>query len=117
MLLCPWDFPRKSTGLDCHLLLQRIFLTQGSNLGLLHCRQMLYRLIHQGSPIPKKSNSKECSDCHTVVLISHANNIMLKILQVNLQYYMNQELSDVEVEFQKGRGTRDQIASICWITE
>ena len=46
----PWDFPGKSTGVGCHFLLQRIFLTQGSNLGLLHCRQMLYPLSHQGSP-------------------------------------------------------------------
>ena len=49
-LLCPWDFPGNSTGVGCHFLLQGIFLTQGSNPGLLHCRQMLYRLSHQGSP-------------------------------------------------------------------
>ena len=49
MLLCPWDFPGKSTGVGCHFLLQRIFLTQGSNLGLAHCRQTLYCLSHQGS--------------------------------------------------------------------
>ena len=48
MLLCPWDFPGKSTGVGCHFLLQRIFLTQGSNPGLLHCRQTLYPLSHQG---------------------------------------------------------------------
>ena len=51
MLHHPWDFPGKSTGVGCHFLLQRIFLTQGSNPGLLHCRQMLYSLSHQGSPI------------------------------------------------------------------
>ena len=50
-LLCPWDFPGKSTGVGCHFLLQRIFPTQGSNPGLPHCRQMLYHLSHQGSPI------------------------------------------------------------------
>ena len=50
-LLCPWDFPRKNTGVGCHFLLQGIFLTQGSNPGLLHCRQMLYRLCYQESPI------------------------------------------------------------------
>ena len=50
MLLCPWDFPGNSTGVDCHFLLQGIFPTQGSNPGLLHHRQMLYRLSHQGSP-------------------------------------------------------------------
>ena len=49
-LLCPWDFPGKTTGVGCHSLLQGIFPTQGSNPGLLHCRQMLYRLSHQGSP-------------------------------------------------------------------
>ena len=49
-LLCPWDFPGNSTGVDCHFLLQGIFPTQGSNLGLPHCRQMLYCLSHQGSP-------------------------------------------------------------------
>ena len=49
-LLCPWDFLGKNTGVGCHFLLQEIFLTQGSNLGLLHCRQILYHLSHQGSP-------------------------------------------------------------------
>ena len=49
-LLCLWDFPGKSTGVGCHCLLQRIFLTQGSNPGLPHCRQMLYHLSHQGGP-------------------------------------------------------------------
>ena len=50
MLLHPWDFPGKSTGVDCHFLLQRTFPTQGSNPGLLHCRQTLYHLSHKGSP-------------------------------------------------------------------
>ena len=54
MLLCPWDFPCKSTGVGCHFLLQRIFPTQGSNLGLPHHRQMLYHLSHQGSPAMQK---------------------------------------------------------------
>ena len=49
-LHCPWDFPGKNTGLGCHFLLQGIFLTQGSNPGLLHCRRTLYHLSHQGSP-------------------------------------------------------------------
>ena len=53
----------------------------------------------------------------TIVLISHASKVMLKILQVRLQQYMNQELPDVKTEFRKGRGTRDQIANICWIIE
>ena len=66
-------------------------------------------------PIPKKGNAKECSNYHTIALISHASNVMLKILQVRLQQYMNHELPDVQAGFRKGRGTRDQIADICWI--
>ena len=54
-LLRPWDFPGKSTGVDCYFLLQGIFPTQGSNLGLLHCRQTLYCLSHQGSPNESES--------------------------------------------------------------
>ena len=50
-LLCPWDSPGKNTGVGCHSLLQRIFLTQGLNLGLPHCRQILYCLSHRGSPL------------------------------------------------------------------
>ena len=68
-------------------------------------------------PIPKKGNAKECSNYHTVALISHASKVMLKILQARLQQYMNCELPDVQVGFRKGRGTRDQIANICWIIE
>ena len=66
-------------------------------------------------PIPKKGNAKECSNYHTVALISHASKIMLKILQVRLQQYMNHELPDVQAGFRKGRGTRGQIANIHWI--
>ena len=68
-------------------------------------------------PIPKKGNLKECSNYHTIALISHASKVMLKILQARLQQYMNHELPDVQVGFRKGRGTRDQIANICWIIE
>ena len=68
-------------------------------------------------PIPKKGNAKECSDCHTIALISHASKVKLKILQAGLKQYMNDELPDVEAGFRKGRGTRDQIAKIRWITE
>ena len=57
-LLCPWDSPDKSTGVACHSLLQGIFLTQGLNLGLLHCRQILYGLSHQGSPTDLELSSK-----------------------------------------------------------
>ena len=65
--------------------------------------------------IPKKGNGKECSNYHTIALISHASKIMLKILQARLQQYVNQEIPDVQAGFGKGRGTRDQIANIRWI--
>ena len=64
-------------------------------------------------PIPRKGNVKECSNYHTIALISHANKVMLKIFQARLQQYMNHELPDVQIRFRKGRGTRDQIANIC----
>ena len=67
--------------------------------------------------IPKKGNAKECSNYHTIALISHASKVMLKILQARLQQYMNRERPDVQAGFRKGRGTRDQIANICWIME
>ena len=66
-------------------------------------------------PIPKKGNAKECTNYSTVALNSHASKVMLKILQARLQQYMNRELPDVQPGFRKGRGTRDQIANICWI--
>ena len=68
-------------------------------------------------PIPKKGNAKECSNYHTIVLISHASKVMLKILQARLQQYVNCELPNVQAGFRKGSVTRDQIANICWITE
>ena len=68
-------------------------------------------------PIPKKGNPKECSNYCTIALISHASKVMLKILQPRLQQYVNHELPDVQAGFRKGRGTRDQIANIHWITE
>ena len=67
--------------------------------------------------IPKKGNAKECSIYHTIAFISHANKVMLKILQARLQQYMNQELPDVQAGFREGRGMRDEIANICWITK
>ena len=67
--------------------------------------------------MPKKGNAKECSNYHTIALISHASKVMLKILQVRLQQYMNRELPDVQAGFRKDRGTRYQIANICWIIE
>ena len=68
-------------------------------------------------PIQKKDNVKECSNYCTISLISYASKIILKILQVRLQQYVNQELPDVQGGFRKGRGTRGQIANICWILE
>ena len=67
--------------------------------------------------IPKKGNVKECSNYHTIALISQTSKAMLKILQARLEQYMNQELPDVQAGFRKGRGTRDQIANIHWVTE
>ena len=68
-------------------------------------------------PIPKKGNAKECSNYHTIALLSHASKIMLKSLQARLQQYMKPELPDVQAGFIKGRRSRDQIASIHWIIE
>ena len=66
---------------------------------------------------PKERQCKECSNYHTIALISHASKVMLKILQARLHQYANHELSDVQAGFRKGRGTRDQIANIRWIME
>ena len=66
-------------------------------------------------PIPKKRNAKECSNYHIIVLISHASKVMLKIIQVSLQQYVNCELPYIQAGFRKGRGTRDQIVNICKI--
>ena len=65
-------------------------------------------------PIPKKDNAKECSNYRTIALISHSSKVMFKLLH---QQYVNQELPYVQARFRKGRGTRDQIANICWIIE
>ena len=67
--------------------------------------------------VSKKGNAKESSNYGTIVLISHASRVMLKILQARLQQYMNRELPDVQAGFRKGRGTRDQIVNIRWIIE
>ena len=68
-------------------------------------------------PISKKGNAKECSNDYTIALISHTSKVMLKILQARLQQYVKLELPDVQAGFRRGRGTRDQIANICWIME
>ena len=67
-------------------------------------------------PIPKKGNDKGCSNDHTIPLVSHTSRVMIKILQARLQQYVNHELPNVHAGFRKGRGARDQIANICWIT-
>ena len=68
-------------------------------------------------PIPKKDNTKECSNYLTIALTTHTSKVMLKILQARLQQYMNCEIPNIQAGFGKGRGTRDQIANICWIVE
>ena len=68
-------------------------------------------------PIPKKDNARECSNYHTIALISYTSKVMLKIIQARLQLYVTHELPDVQAGFRKGRGTRDQIANICCIME
>ena len=68
-------------------------------------------------PNLKKGNAKECSHYCTIILISHTSNVMLKILQARLQQLMNQELPDIQAGFEKGRGTRNKIANICWNIE
>ena len=68
-------------------------------------------------PIPKKGNARDCSNYHTIALISHGSKVMPQILQARLQQYMNHEFPDVHAGFRKSRGTRDQIANICWIIE
>ena len=66
-------------------------------------------------PNPKKGNTEDCSNYYTIALISHASKVMLKILQARLQQDVNRELPDVQAGFREGRGTRDQLANICWI--
>ena len=92
------------------------YCTQNARkFGKQQCSQDLKRSVC--IPIPKKRNAKECSNYLTIALISHANKVMLKILQARLQQYMNHELPDVQSGFRKYGGTRDQIANICWIIE
>ena len=66
---------------------------------------------------PQKRQCQRLLNYNTITLISHASKVMLKILQARLQQYVNHELPDVQAGFRKGRGTRDQIANICWIME
>ena len=91
-----------------HSICQQIWKTQ-------QCPQDWKRSVF--IPIPKKSNTKDCSNYCTIALISHASKVMLKILQARLQQYVNHELPDVQAGFRKGRGTRDQTVNIHWIIE
>ena len=91
-----------------HLIYQLIWKTR-------QCLQEWKRSVY--IPVPKKGNAKDCANYHMIVLISHTSKIMLKILQAKLQQYLNRELPDVQAGFRKGKGTRDQVANICWIIE
>ena len=86
------------------------YASQRGKLSSSHWRMSVF------NPIPKKGNAKECSNYHTIALISHVSKVKLKILQARLQQYVNRELPDVQAGFRKGR-TRDQIATISWIIE
>ena len=66
-------------------------------------------------PIPKKGNTKECSNYRTIVLISHVSKVILNVFQARLQQYMNRQLPDAQASFKKHRGTREQVANIHWI--
>ena len=90
-----------------HLICQQIWKTQQWT----HWKRSVF------IPIQRKGNAKECPNYCTIALITHASKAMLKILQARLQQYMSYELPDVQAAFQKGRGTRDQIANIRWTTE
>ena len=91
-----------------HSICQQIWKTQ-------HWPQAWKRSVF--IPIPKKGNVKECSNYHTIALISLASKVILKIFQAKLQQYVNSKLANVEAGFRKGRGTRDQIVNIRWIIE
>ena len=91
-----------------HLICQQIWTAQ-------HWPQDWKRSLF--IPIPKKGSAKKWSNYCTIALISHASKVMLKLLQARLQQYVNHELPDVQAGVRKGRGTRDQIANICWIIE
>ena len=96
------------------MILQKCCTQYASKFGKLSSAHRTGKLFHSN---PKKGNAKECSNYRTIALISHASKVMLKILQARLQQYVNRELPDVQADFTKGRGTRDQIANIHWIME
>ena len=96
-------------------MLWKRYTQYASKFGKFSSSQRLENVIFHFNP--KKVNFKECSNYHTIALISHASRVMLKILQARLQQYMYHELPNVQAGFRKGRGIRDQIANICWIME
>ena len=102
----PWNTPGQNTGVGSLSLLQGIFPTQGQYPGLPYRRHILYHL---------KLVTTRMFNYLSIALISHASTVMLKILQARLQQYVNRENPDGQAGFRKGRGTRDQIANICWI--
>ena len=102
----PWNFPGQNTGVGSHSLLQGIFPTQGSNPGLPHCRRFF-----------TSWTTREAQECSDYTQLHSSNTLVLKFLQARLQQYVNQELPAVQARFGKGRGTRNQIANIRWITE
>ena len=97
------------------MMLWKVCIQCASKFGKLSSGHRIERSVF--IPIPKKGSAKECSNYHAVALISHTSKVMLKILQARLQQYVNREIPDVQARFRKGRGTRDQIANICWIME
>ena len=103
-----FQIPKDNAVKVLHSICQQIWKTQQWPQ---HWKRSVY------IPIPKKGNAKECPNYCAIALISHANKVMLKILQARLQQYLNCELPDVQAGFRKGRETRDQIANIRWIME
>ena len=122
-LSCPWDSPGKDTGVGCHFLFQCMKVKSESEVAQ-SCQTLSDPMdcSLSGSSVHGVFQARVLewgavafSTYCTVVLISHASQVMLKILQARLQQYVNWELPDVEAGFRKGRGTRDQTANICWI--
>ena len=135
-LPCPWDSPGKNTGVGFHFLLQCMKVKSerevaqsfptlsdpmdcgppGSSIhGIFQARVLEWGAIAFSNSIPKERQCKECSNYNTSALTSHDSTLMLKIFQTRLQQYVKRELPDVQAGFRKGRGTRDQMANICWI--
>ena len=98
------------------MMLWKCWTQYASKFGKVSSR-LVYWQMSVFIPIPKKGNAKECSNYRTIALILHTSKIMLKILQSRIQQYVNRELPNVQTGFRKGRGTRNQIANIHWITE